>query len=164
MRATLRQLHGADWAVLKILRLEALTEHPDLFSPTSDAFAFTDAQWRQRLTDLHGATFGLFCGNEPVGMTTVLREGNQPTSTRAFLVGSYIQEAHRGKGYSRLFYEARIAWARGQGDVVCLEVEARDYNTASHRAHQRFGFVFVGEDEEVRPNGVFRNLIYQLEL
>ena len=46
MNPTLRELEAADWAVLKAIRLEALTLHPDLFSPSRDEFAFTDQTMR----------------------------------------------------------------------------------------------------------------------
>ncbi len=83
----------------------------------NDEFAFTDMDWRERSTSTQGITFGLFFGTEPVGISTAARGKNQPDATRAHLVGSYIRPEHRRKGFSRLFYDARIAWAREQGDI-----------------------------------------------
>ena len=165
MNPTLRELKELDWAVLKAIRLESLTLHPDLFSPSRDEFAFTEMDWRERLTATQGVTFGLFFGTEPVGISTVFREGNQPDATRAHLVGSYLRPEHRRKGFSRLFYDARIAWAREQGDIGTLVVEAREDNIPSHSAHQHFGFYFVRDKEIIFGDGrAFRSLIFQLDL
>ena len=165
MKPTLRELVESDWAVLKSIRLESLTRHPDLFQPTRDEFAFTDMDWRERLTATRGRTFGLFSGTDPIGISTIVREGNQSRATRALLVGSYIRPEHRRKGFSRLFYDARIAWAREQGDIGTLVVEAREDNIASHSAHQHFGFYFVRDKEIIFGDGrAFRSLIFQLDL
>jgi len=147
------------------IRLESLQQHPDVFCPSRDEFEFTEEDWRARLRGTHGVTFGLFVDGKISGISTVIRQGNQPAARRAELVGSYIRQDYRGQGLSRLFYEARIAWAKSQGDIDTLIVEARENNHASHGAHRRFGFLFVRKHRLEQLDGsTFDTLIYALEL
>jgi L-amino acid N-acyltransferase YncA len=78
------------------------------------------------------------------------------------LVSSYIQEPHRRKGLSKLFYQTRIDWAKAQGNIKALILELRDDNLPSQKAHQNFGFRFIESiihawpDGKVRPSLKFR--------
>ena len=162
---TVRVLAEEDWALVRQIRLESLQQHPDLFCPSRDEFAFMGEDWRARLRDTHGATFGLFVDDEICGISTIMREGNQPDARRAELAGSYIRQDYRGQGLSRLFYEARIGWAKSQGDIDTLIVEAQEDNHASHGAHRHFGFAFVHKELRAQLDGsALATLVYALEL
>lgn len=162
---TLRQLTPDDWPLYRDLRLEALRKHPAFFSPSRDETNFSESDWRARLSNPNSATFGLFSGSEMIGLTGIVREGNDPSSTTALLVSSYLQREFRGKGLSKLFFDARIQWAEVQGDIKTLILEHRDDNLPSQRAHAKFGFEMIGSEEQTWPDGAVRpSLKYQLVL
>jgi RimJ/RimL family protein N-acetyltransferase len=68
-------------------------------------------------------------------------------------------------GLSKLFFEARIKWAKDQGDIKTLFLEHRDDNLPSQKAHEAFGFRLVESNEQSWPDGAVRpSLKYQLDL
>jgi len=60
----------------------------------------------------------------------------------AFLEGWYVDPDRRGSGVGRALVDAVEAWARGQG-LQELGSDALLHNEASHRAHERLGFIEV---------------------
>lgn len=162
---TIRQLTPDDWPLYRDLRLEALRKHPAFFSPSRDETKFSEPDWRERLANNNGASFGIFTEGKMIGLTGIVREGNNPASTTALLVSSYIQEQYRRTGLSKLFFEARIKWAQGQKDIKTLILEHRDDNVPSQKAHAKFGFRQVGSEDQFWPDGAIRpSLKYQLVL
>lgn len=127
--------------------------HPNFFAPSRDEFKFTETDWKERLINPDGASFGLINGkNETIGLTGI----NRDKKDRAFawLVSSYIQAPHRRMNLTRLLYEARIQWAKDQNDIHTLVVHHREDNEASRRSHQKFNFEFIKTySPEVWPNG-----------
>jgi RimJ/RimL family protein N-acetyltransferase len=162
---TIRQFTPEDWQNYRDIRLEALKKHPAYFSPSRDETKFTEADWKERLGNKNAASFGLFSEDKVIGLTGIVREGNNPEATTAHLVSSYIREEYRRSGLSRLFFEARIKWARDQGNIRALLLEHRDDNLPSQKAHQKFGFQLIDSNDQAWPDGAFRpSLKYQLLL
>lgn len=161
-RPRLSRLQVKDWRDYQLIRLEALRSDPQFFCPSQDETQFTEADWKNRLANPNAAVFGLFVGDSIVGLTAIIRVGNQASSTRAELVSSYIRKEFRGLGFSRLFYEARIAWARAQGDITTLVVEHHRSNIPSFRAHQKFSFKPVPTKHHPPQDGA--TLVFELEL
>lgn len=137
-----RELTENDWQILKKIRLEALKLHPNFFAPSRDEFKFTEADWKERLNNPDSATIILLNENvEPIGLTGIVRD--KEDRSIAWLVSSYIHADYRHKGLTRYLYEARIKWAKEQGDIHSLVVHHRDDNEASRRSHQKFNFQFI---------------------
>lgn len=161
-----RKLNVEDWSAYRALRLEALSRNPEFFTPSRDETKFTEADWKERLLNPNAAAFGLYHAGELVGLSGIVREKNQADSPRAHMVSTYIREEYRGQGLSRLFYEARLAWARAQKDIKTLVLEHRSDNTASEKAHRRYGFQFKSSFTETyadkRPGSLTH--VYELEL
>jgi RimJ/RimL family protein N-acetyltransferase len=160
-----RQLVPDDWELYRKIRLEALKAHPEYFSPSRDEHSFSEADWRERLENLHAATFGLFAGNEIIGLSVIVREGNNPASERAFLVGTYIRKDFRGQGLSAQFFKVRMEWAKKQKHLRTLRLEHREDNLPMLKAHEKFGFTLNGSREQNWPDGTRAAcLIYELRL
>jgi RimJ/RimL family protein N-acetyltransferase len=85
--------------------------------------------------------FGVFAGEDMVGLTAIIAEADRKT---AQLVASYIREAHRGLGLSTMLYRARLEWFRERPEFEKLLVSHRASNDASRRAIQKFGFRMTG--------------------
>lgn len=162
---SIRQLVATDWQLYRDLRLEALSRHPNFFSPSRDEFKFTELEWKERLDNKNAASFGLFSGPTMIGLTGIVRENNNSQSSNALLVSSYIQPEYRERGLSKLFFEARLQWAKKQGNIKTLTLEHRDDNLASQKAHQKFGFQLLESRMQSWPDGQQRPcLIYRLKI
>lgn len=162
---TIRELRGDDWRALREIRLEALRAHPEFFCPSRDEEAFSELDWRARLDNPSGASFGLYHGDEIIGLTGIVYVRSQAETQSAHLVSSYIKEGFRGRGLSRLFYKARIDWAQKQRGISTIIVEHREDNIPSQRAHQGFGFEFFEAYPRRWPDGSTRpSHVYHLKI
>ncbi len=158
----LRQLEAADWQLLKEIRLDALRREPTVFGSSLDKeLQFLDSEWQNKLVDGNRAYFCLFSDDgETVGLTATYGT----VDAAAVLVASYIKEAHRGRGLSALFYNARIGWARAKGFKKAI-VSHREDNLISKAANQRAGFSYTHSKERVWADGQpSPEVFYELDL
>lgn len=147
-----RKLNENDWKAYKALRLEALRLHPDVYGGSlANALRYSDSEWQNMLSRHDSAFFGLFDDGTLVGSGGVFMK-DEATKT-GMLIGGYIRESYRNKGYSRMIYEARIKWAKESSLFNKLIVGHRKGNEASRRANQAFDFHYVGEHEEKFGDG-----------
>ena len=161
---TLYQFEKQDWMTLKSIRLEALTEEPGAFGSSFEKESLlADSSWQERLTAKNKAYFGLFRANgECVGLTGIANLTS--TDNSVVLVASYVRKEDRGRGLSKLFYDARIDWAKQQGYHKAT-VSHRDTNFVSKAANQKAGFNFTHSEERIWPDGIRSNeLFYTLHL
>ena len=106
----IRQLGPEDWEILREVRLCALQMHPDVYGGNyEDALSFPKERWMRRLSGTDQAAFGLFDGQECIGITGIYQPEEYPNMGQ--LVMSFIMPAYRGRKLSDLFYKARIEWA-----------------------------------------------------
>ena len=77
-----------------------------------------------------------------------------PSGETAILAMSFIEAEYRGKGLSRLMYQARLDWVRAQSQFKRVVVSHRESNEASRRANQAFDFQYVGRESRTWPDGV----------
>jgi len=56
---------------------------------------------------------------------------------------SFIAPAYRGRGLSRLLYDARLAWIKARPRFKRVILSHAVSNEASRRAHRRYGFVLT---------------------
>jgi RimJ/RimL family protein N-acetyltransferase len=156
---TISQFIPEEVQAYKTMRLEALRLEPGMFG-NSHAIeaAFADDQWLARVSNPDGACFGLYCGDELIGITgIVISDKERPEE--AYMTQSYIRNAHRGKGLSRMLYEARLAWARKQ-KLKRLVIGHRIGNTASYAANQHYGFRFTHKESRMWPDGKTEDMMY----
>ena len=160
---SVKQFDVSDWKAYRDMRLEALATHPTLFDPSTDETQLTEEEWQQRLTNENVCTFGVYDNDQLIGITVVRRDADE--REKAHLAASYIRQAYRKKGLSRLLYEARINWAKEQKDIKFVYVDHFEDNEASFRAHQKFGFTYDSSYEEVTLLGQLRkSVVYKLAI
>lgn len=161
-----RAFHADEWSLLKAKRLEALRKCSKVFTGRYEVEANQDDQyWKNTVTrGADGRVFGLFDGDELIGITGVFRNKNDSSGASVMLCMSYIDENYRGLGLSRLLYQARLAWARENGyQRAC--VSHREDNIASQRANAAFGFVRTNsEAREFGDGTVATDYSYELRL
>ncbi|WP_161964245.1 GNAT family N-acetyltransferase [Chitinophaga flava] len=154
----IRQLLPAEAPLYKTMRLEALLQEAGMFrSKYPPEVALTDEQWQEQITDADKAVFGLFAGDEMIGITRIILRGEQ--GEEGYLGQSYIRKAYRGKGLSDLLYKIRMAWA-AEHRLKRVWVSHRESNVASRAANQRFGFVYSHRESCHWQDGQTEDVLY----
>lgn len=147
-----------DLEAYRHMRLEALQTEAGSFG-NSYAFeaAFSEAEWVARLSNPYGCCFGLYHYDDLIGITCIVSGKDQAGA--AYMTQSYIRKEHRGKGLSRMLYEARIAWARARG-LSSLVIGHRECNIVSRAANQHFGFIYTHQEDRIWPDGASEPMLY----
>ncbi len=160
---TLQRLLPSQWEEYKAIRLEALKTNPEMFGSSYESeVVYSQHDWISLLEKETRAIFALYHTNSLVGLCGVALKKDEPS--KAILFSSFIKMPHRGKGLSKLFYQARINWAR-QKNCSAIVVSHRVGNELSKAANQRFGFKYTHTKEVTWPDGALANeLNYSLEL
>lgn len=156
---TIRRFLPEDKGLYKAIRLESLQLEAGVFgSNYAREAAFTDEQWLARINGDDSDCFGLYYGDQLIGLTGIVIDRDD--STLAHLTQSYIRKEHRGKGLSRLLYEARLAWAAQRPQLKRLRIGHRETNHSSMAANQRYGFKFVWRESLSWPDGSMDDVLY----
>lgn len=141
-----RRTRGADWALLRAIRLEALADTPDAFSTTfEEASAYQERRWRSMADE--PSSFLAEVGGEVVGMVRGGRNDQHPGTH--WLYGMYVTPSQRGGAAARALVDAVASWALAEGATeLYLHVGA---GVARARAfYEKTGFTPTGERFAVR--------------
>ncbi len=139
MSPHVRRFDEAEWRPYRALRLEALEREPHAFaSALAQEADLAEADWRRRLARRDAGTFGVFLPAGPVGIATWLLPEPLNSRHRAFIVGVYLQPAHRGRGLARALLEAVIGEAERHADDLALDVWTG--NDSAIALYRRLGF------------------------
>ncbi len=159
----IRQLVPTDWQGFKAIRLQALQLERAVYCASyEDMKDMPDDFWQERLVDNNFGYFGLYYDNELIGLSGVVRDPAK--KHEAEFIASYIRKEHRGNGHSKLFYEARIDWAKANG-ITHIIISHRESNLASKKANQHFGFQFTHSVPRLWHDGKWEeNVYYELFL
>lgn len=163
--AIIRKLTKEDWESLREIRLKALEEHPGNFSARlDDVSSKNESYWHDLLDSKGKCIFGLFEGANLIGISSIFDEGFYDGRKFGSLHMSYIKPDYRNRHLSRLFYEARIKWAR-EHEIQSLHVSHRENNEASRKAIERQGFYRIKQEIIEWPDGrKAMDYIYRLDL
>ena len=142
----------------KGIRLEALRLDAGMYGSTyARESSFTADEWLARMASKNSQCFGLFCSDELIGLTGIVID--KADATMAHMVQSYIRKSYRGRGLSRLLYDARLAWAIEHG-LKTLRIGHRESNIASKAANQRNGFIYKFSERANWPDGGEEDILY----
>lgn len=160
---SLHRLLSNQWQDYKSIRLEALQTNPEMFgSNYAKESQYTPQDWQDVLNSNARAMFALYDQDEIIGVTGVVLK--KEDSSKAAMIASFIKPEYRGNGLSKLFYQARIDWARDMG-CEFITVGHREGNELSKAANQSFGFEYTSYEEQIWPDGTKANrLDYRLKL
>jgi GNAT superfamily N-acetyltransferase len=134
-----------DWQVLRDLRLRSLQESPDAFGSTYEReAAFTEAEWRGRLSGQTGTSVLAWVDGTPVGI------GGGYLAEEGWLqiVAMWTEPGLRGRGVGPAVLTSLVSWADARGLRVRLDVEAD--NAGARRVYERAGFVATGVTRPLR--------------
>lgn len=166
MNISIRQLTEKDWRELSEIRLKALQTDPKVFGSNYEKESkFTETDWRGWLQREDAAVFMLFADEKPIGMTGVSVWREDETNQTAILIASWLEPEFRGKGLSKLIYQARIDWAKAHPTIKRIIVSHRASNLASKYANQKHRFVFTRTHEKVWSDGITEDEVcYELKI
>lgn len=163
---SIRALDPAEWQMLRDFRLHALQSAPGAFALSyEECVSWSPEQWRAGICAPTHQVFGLFDGENLIGITGVFTRREDPSGRTALLVMSYIEPEYRGRGLSEKLYQVRLDWIRQSGRFHTVHVSHRASNEASRRANQRHGFVKTGAEPFQWPDGAVEDEVhYELKL
>lgn len=160
----IRAFRKDEWEIFKAKRLQALADMPNVFlSTVAIASAQRDEFWQDLINGEETEIFGLFDQDKLIGITGVFLNRRDPARKSASFGMSYIDAEYRGRGLSKLLYQARIDWAKAKGFEKVV-VGHREGNDISKAANQKFGFVFFEKEEIDFPDGRAFDYRYELAL
>jgi len=142
------------------VRLRALKSDPSVFGATyEDKTKMADGEWQTILKNQDEAIFGIFNGAALIGLTAISIHRDDPEKKQALLWGSWLELEYRGRGVSKMMYEARLDWAQRHPTCEKIIVGHRDSNLASKFANQKYGFVYTSTEKARRwPDGKVEDL------
>lgn len=166
MDIQIKRLSEKDWLAFAQIRLRGLQTDPQAFgSNYKTESEFTEEDWRSRLAAEDNAIFLLSENENPIGVTCVSVDRNDPTGKTAILWGSWLAPEFRGKNLSELMYRTRIDRAKSQPTVEKIIVSHRASNEASKRAIRKHGFVETYRIEKQWTDGVTEDdIFYELKI
>ena len=150
---------GADEGpLLQRLRIAALTESPDAFSPTAaEARTHDDAYWqRAAQRAAANADFELFTARvdgEGLGLASAQRDADGVGHIGAMWVDPRL----RGRGAGAALFDTAVGFLRERG-CVDIRLSVTETNAAAIALYQSRGFVLTGEAEPLRSGSPLRNL------
>jgi ribosomal protein S18 acetylase RimI-like enzyme len=151
-------LTADQWADLKRLRITALTESPDSFSPTAEsARAHDDDYWRggaKRAEE--AANFEMFIvrrNGDGLGLASAHRDD----AGVGHIGAMWVDPVLRGQGVGARLFDTVVAHLR---TLACatIELSVTETNAAAIALYQSRGFVLTGKFEPLREGSKLANL------
>jgi GNAT superfamily N-acetyltransferase len=135
-----------DEAVLRDVRIAALTDAPEAFGSTLEReLARTPEDWRRWMSP--GTVFMLYDAGQARGLVAGAAREDDPSAIQ--LMAMWVDPALRGSGAADALITALVAWAvSASAREIRLRVVKE--NSRARRAYERHGFRPVG-DEIIRP-------------
>ena len=149
MALEIRVVTADDWAVWRLLRLQALAEAPYAFgSRFADWQHADESRWRARLELPDSHNLVAVVAERPVGMASGVPgdEGGE-----AQLISMYVAPESRSAGVAEALLDAVAHWARDVG-AHTLRLDVRADNARALRMYERHGFTVTGEVARSSPD------------
>lgn len=137
----IRQLMPADAALYKVLRLEALQNHPEAFG--SDYEAEKDRpveQYAVRFQSEQATTFGAFHENELVGVVTVVCSEPVKMRHRANLFAMYVTPRIRTQQVGRQLVQEALRTLEKRSMIEQVHLSVVRTNEAAKALYRSLGF------------------------
>ena len=161
---TIRKATPEDGLLLRELRLEALSMHPEAFAAD---VAMTEAEgadvWAERIADYARNESTVICIADYIGQLigmAGLGRGHWPkTRHSGVLWGVYVKPDWRGLHIAEAIIDKCATWARAHG-IVVVKLGVITTNLSAIRCYTRNGFKVYGTD----PKSNYYNDVYYDEL
>ena len=161
---TIRRATEEEAAAYRDLRLEALRDHPQVFSSDYAAYVTRPLSYwseRLRLAGTEGVAMMYFAvrGAELAGMCGIFCGDSPKTWHSATVVSLYVRPPWRGRNLGERLVMVCLDWARAQ-EVKAVKLAVVTTNTAAIRCYARCGFRVYG----IEPQALFYDGVFYDEL
>ena len=158
---TVRSLAADEGLLLKQLRLAALQESPDAFSPTFEAANLHDDDyWKQSARKtVAAAQFDIFIAEIdclPIGLVSGQVSGKADETQTGHIGMMWADPNVRGSGVGRQLLNHVMDYLR-ELDCRTIELTVTETNQGAINLYESTGFVFTGNDEPLRDGSILRN-------
>lgn len=141
---TIRRATEADAAAFRLLRLQALSEHPESFGADHESEAALPLlHWERRLSDPNGAVFLADAGGELVGVSGIYRPDRVKLRHNGTIWGVYVRPERRREALASQLIQACIEWAAGE-KLLHVRLAVVVTNSAAISCYSRCGFRIYG--------------------
>lgn len=154
----IRALKSEEGMLLKRLRLTALKESPDSFSPTwEEASVHGDDYWHDAAQRIAAnPEFEIFIA-EHNGEGVGLVSGQVDKEGVGHIGAMWASPVVRGQGVGKLLMNAVTEFLRGKG-CTRIELSVTETNQVAINLYKNMGFVFTGQEEPLRDGSPLMNL------
>ena len=148
MVLTARLLDAGDATAWRMLRVEAVRDHPLAFLATVEEVLSTpEAELAMRLE--RGQSYGLFQDGALIGMAALVQPDFARARHRGEIGGFYVQPHAHGSGAANVLMQALADAAKAKG-IWQLELYVSMKNPRAIRFYERHGFIRQGQ----MPNAI----------
>ncbi|HWD26675.1 MAG TPA: GNAT family N-acetyltransferase [Rhizomicrobium sp.] len=159
MTMKIARLTPGDAGALRVVRLEALANHPENFGSDHASEAAQPIDWwRARMASPAGVGFGAWIGGELAGIISFGAETQEKHRHQGGIGSFYVRPGHRGQGVGDALMTAALEEAARRVEQVELTVTAS--NAGAIRLYERHGFETVGR----KPRSIRVGDVYHDEL
>lgn len=145
---TIRRATKADAASFRLLRLQALSEHPESFGADHESEAAFDlSHWEARLSDPNGAVFVADSGGDLVGVSGIYRPDRLKLRHNGTIWGVYVRSERRREAIASKLIEACIEWAAA-AKLLHVRLAVVATNSAAIACYSRCGFRVYGVERD----------------
>ncbi|MBD8066473.1 GNAT family N-acetyltransferase [Devosia sp. PTR5] len=144
MSFVIRRLGSQDRDAYRAIRHKALSDHPEAFVSTAEAFARkSDAELVQTLDAL--TIFAAVLPDGSVGgINAFMRHDGAKERHRGWMIQVYVRPEHRGTGMAQALVEHLLEHARAE--VLQVHLGVWSENLPAIRLYQRLGFKTYGTE------------------
>jgi ribosomal protein S18 acetylase RimI-like enzyme len=158
---TVRSLAADEGLLLKRLRLAALQESPDAFSPTFEtANLYDENYWKQSaIKTAASAQFDIFIAEidgKPVGLVSGLVSGKADETQTGHIGMMWADPNVRGRGVGRQLLNHVMDYL-GKLNCLTIELTVTETNQGAINLYESAAFVFTGNDEPLREGSILQN-------
>jgi ribosomal protein S18 acetylase RimI-like enzyme len=147
--ASVRRAVPGDEALLKKLRLQALSDAPAAFGSTYEReLARTTADWQRWFSP--GVTLLWNDADQSFGLVAGMRDGAD--ASIAHLMAMWVHPSFRGSGAADDLVGALVTWARTK-EFALLRLHVMQDNPRAVRFYQRTGFRLTGNQSPHQRTG-----------
>ena len=149
------QLQADEWALLRELRLAALTESPDAFSPTAESTALLDEDDWRASAERFGTSpaAAMFIARPDQGLMSAVKDAGGIGHIGAM----WVSPTARGQKLGSALLDEGMRFLEASG-CDQIELSVTETNLTARRLYESRGFVLTGESEPLRKGAALANL------
>ena len=134
----IRQIKPDEWALLKQVRLTALSDAPNaFFRPLDEDKQISDSTWQERAMGHTSFTAVAIDADNPIGIAVGLLDSKN--KAQAYLISMWVAPAYRGTGIASSLVELVESWAKEWG-AETLSLGVTQSNARADAFYRKCGF------------------------